>query len=134
MILADCRDALSKIPSDSVDLVLTDPQYNTGLKASNATRLTHFFDEHASVLGNLVLDPFAGIGTTCVIAKKLGRRFLGIEREPRYHARAVAELARTPDEGPARCGRTWRETPCEAVHRPRSQARCASRNARRARR
>ena len=34
--------------------------------------------------GDLVLDPFAGSGTTGVVALKYGRRFIGIELEPRY--------------------------------------------------
>jgi DNA modification methylase len=33
---------------------------------------------------DLVLDPFFGTGTTGAVAKKLGRRFIGIEREPEY--------------------------------------------------
>jgi modification methylase len=39
--------------------------------------------------GDLVLDPFFGAGTTGAAAKRLGRRFIGIEREPDY-----VELAR----------------------------------------
>jgi modification methylase len=39
--------------------------------------------------GDVVLDPFAGSGTTAAVAKYLHRRYLGIEREARY-----VELAR----------------------------------------
>ena len=34
--------------------------------------------------GDLVLDPFAGSGTTGVVARRHGRRFLGIELNPEY--------------------------------------------------
>ena len=35
-------------------------------------------------LGGVVLDPFAGSGTTGVACMGIGRRFVGIEKEPRY--------------------------------------------------
>jgi modification methylase len=38
----------------------------------------------SSRVGDLVLDPFFGSGTTGAVAKKLGRDWLGIEREPDY--------------------------------------------------
>ncbi|WP_293328343.1 site-specific DNA-methyltransferase [Parvibaculum sp.] len=34
--------------------------------------------------GDVVLDPFFGSGTTGAVAKKLGRKFIGIEREAKY--------------------------------------------------
>ena len=44
----------------------------------------------ASRPDDLVLDPFAGTGTTGAVAKRLRRRFVGIEREATY-ARAAEE-------------------------------------------
>lgn len=43
--------------------------------------------------GDVVLDPFAGSGTTSVVAKKLGRRYIGIENEADYCAWAEFRLA-----------------------------------------
>src|SRR5262249_43528748 len=42
--------------------------------------------------GELVLDPFAGSGTTLVVAKKLGRKWIGFELCPNYAAKAQARL------------------------------------------
>jgi site-specific DNA-methyltransferase (adenine-specific) len=40
--------------------------------------------------GELVLDPFGGSGTTLIVAKKLGRKFVGFELSPEYAARIAA--------------------------------------------
>ncbi|MTW16743.1 modification methylase [Rhodoplanes serenus] len=42
---------------------------------------------------DLVLDPFCGTGTTGAVAKRLGRRFLGIERDHDYAAAAAERIA-----------------------------------------
>lgn len=42
--------------------------------------------------GDVVFDPFLGSGTTAVVAKKLGRKFIGIEREKEYAALALKRL------------------------------------------
>jgi modification methylase len=48
----------------------------------------------SSHAGDVVLDPFLGSGTTAVVAKRLGRNFIGIERDPAYAEAAQARLAR----------------------------------------
>jgi modification methylase len=48
----------------------------------------------SSNAGDLVLDPFFGTGTTGAAAKRLGRRWLGIERDPDYAAAAEARIDR----------------------------------------
>jgi DNA modification methylase len=42
--------------------------------------------------GEIVLDPFAGTGTTCVAAKRMGRRYLGIDVNEGYVRIAAARL------------------------------------------
>jgi len=42
--------------------------------------------------GDVVLDPFFGTGTTGAVAKRLGRRWIGIEREPDYIAAAEERI------------------------------------------
>ncbi len=48
--------------------------------------------EMASRPGDLVLDPFMGVGSTGVAAVELGRRFLGFELDPAYAAAAQTRL------------------------------------------
>lgn len=42
---------------------------------------------------DIVLDPFTGTGTTCAVAKRLGRRWIGIERDPDYARAAEDRIA-----------------------------------------
>ncbi|MBF0306234.1 MAG: site-specific DNA-methyltransferase [Alphaproteobacteria bacterium] len=44
--------------------------------------------------GDVVLDPFFGTGTTGAVAKKLGRKWIGIERDPDYAAAARERIAK----------------------------------------
>ena len=47
--------------------------------------------------GGMVLDPFAGSGTTGMVAMKHGRRFVGCELNPEYCAIARARIAASVD-------------------------------------
>ncbi|HJT43889.1 MAG TPA: DNA methyltransferase [Rhizomicrobium sp.] len=52
--------------------------------------------------GDVILDPFFGSGTTGAVAKRLGRRFIGIEREKTYADVARARIAEiTPADSDA---------------------------------
>lgn len=44
--------------------------------------------------GGLVFDPFLGSGTSAVVARKLGRRFAGVECDPDYCLLALERLER----------------------------------------
>lgn len=59
----------------------------------------------------IVLDPFAGAGTTCMVAKRQGRRFIGIDLSADYVALAQKRVGVTVDE-PERLDRD--ETPLSA--------------------
>ncbi|MFH1381254.1 MAG: DNA methyltransferase, partial [Candidatus Omnitrophota bacterium] len=47
---------------------------------------------------SIVLDPFVGSGTTAIAAKKLGRRFIGIDSNQEYAEIALKRLENTTTE------------------------------------
>jgi modification methylase len=51
--------------------------------------------------GDIVLDPFFGTGTTGAVAKRLGRRFIGIERDCDYARAAEERIARVTPLSPS---------------------------------
>lgn len=48
--------------------------------------------------GDLVLSPFAGIGSEGYVAVQMGRRFVGVELKDSYYAQAVANLMALDDQ------------------------------------
>ena len=57
--------------------------------------------------GDVVVDPFFGTGTTGAVARKLGRRFIGFEREESYRIHAQRRI----DAIPAACEHAISVTP-----------------------
>lgn len=55
-------------------------------------KLAEFFVLSGSNLGDLVLDPFSGSGTTAVVAAKHGRRWIGIDANRDYNELAEARM------------------------------------------
>ena len=69
---------------------LKDGKGKKGHPTQKPEALLHRVIVAATKPGDVVLDPFFGSGTTGAVAKRLGRRWIGIERDPAY-----IELARS---------------------------------------
>lgn len=63
-----------------VGSLVTDGVHPTGKPLALFSQFVERFTDR----GTLVLDPFMGSGTTGVAAIQMGRKFIGIEREPKY--------------------------------------------------
>jgi site-specific DNA-methyltransferase (adenine-specific) len=57
---------------------------NVGHPCAYPEKLPEFFIQLLTRGGDLVLDPFLGSGTTAAVATRLGRRFIGFEKEKYY--------------------------------------------------
>ena len=53
----------------------------------------------SKTIGETILDPFMGSGTTGVAAIQLGRKFIGIEREPKYFDIACQRIEQAVAQG-----------------------------------
>ncbi len=69
---------------------------NKSHAAAFPRELPAWFIKLFSNVGDLVLDPFAGSGTTLLAARELGRDYCGIELKPEYVALAQANLDSAP--------------------------------------
>jgi site-specific DNA-methyltransferase (adenine-specific) len=65
----------------------------TGHPAPFPEELPHRLIKLYSFPGDLVIDPFAGSGTTCLAAKRLNRHWIGFDNEPQYVDLANKRLA-----------------------------------------
>jgi site-specific DNA-methyltransferase (adenine-specific) len=52
--------------------------------------------DHLTYEGDVVLDPFSGAGTTCAVAKKMKRRYIGFEMSQKYYDKSLSRLAEIP--------------------------------------
>ncbi len=78
---------------------LRDPQGRKAHPTQKPEALLHRVILASTQPGDVILDPFLGTGTTAAVARRLGRRFVGIEREPAYADLARQRIAATPAPG-----------------------------------
>ncbi len=80
--------------------VCTETSQPNGHPCPKPIKLMVWLVRRASLEGETILDPFMGSGTTGVAAVKLGRKFTGIEIEPKYFdiaCRRISEALKQPD-------------------------------------
>jgi site-specific DNA-methyltransferase (adenine-specific) len=99
-LLAKGRPALPKQPiADVVDMPYSGNKLHPTQKSVEAlARLVRSF----TLPGELVLDPFAGSGSSCAAALLTGRRYMGIELDAEYFRHASARLQRVEERIAAR--------------------------------
>jgi len=89
------KAARGKLPTDVWWMTIVPPASaeRTGYPTQKPLRLLERIVAASSRPGDLVLDPYAGSGTTGVAAQRLGRRWLLADRSPEAVAIARARLA-----------------------------------------
>jgi site-specific DNA-methyltransferase (adenine-specific) len=96
------KAARGKLPTDVWWMTIVPPASaeRTGYPTQKPVRLLERIVAASSRPGDLVLDPYAGSGTTGVAAERLGRRWLLIDRNP-----VAVEIARARLASEARAGK-----------------------------
>ncbi|MBV9570069.1 MAG: site-specific DNA-methyltransferase [Alphaproteobacteria bacterium] len=92
---------------------LKDSDGNKAHSTQKPEALLHRVIVSSTRRGDIVLDPFFGSGTTGAVAKRLGRHFIGIERNPNYAAIARKRIAAivTVDDDAAEVTKSKRSEP-----------------------
>ena len=75
------------------------PTFNHGHPTEKPVRLMSYIVRLSVRENRTVLDPFMGSGTTGVAAIQLGRKFIGIEREPKYFDIACQRIEQAVAQG-----------------------------------
>lgn len=80
-------------PGNVITVPLTYNQhYGVAHTAAMPEALAEFFIKAGCPVDGIVLDPFAGSGTTCVVAARLNRRPAGLELQPEFAREAKERL------------------------------------------
>lgn len=83
-----------------ISYVLTEAPSTKAHPCAKPQKAWEWVVNRASLPNETILDPFMGSGTTGVACAKLGRKFIGIELEPKYFdiaCKRIEEAYRQPD-------------------------------------
>lgn len=81
--MADCEIAWTSLDANTKRISLPVGRVENGHPSEKPLRLMEWTLQTVKATG-VVLDPFMGSGTTGVAAVRMGLKFIGIEREPKY--------------------------------------------------
>ena len=101
IIQGDCLEIMKTFPDKSVDLIVTDPPYGIDYQSgrrhikyekivgdkefpSTEKPVDVIMELIKANVGETVLDPFMGSGTTLLACKQLNRNYIGIEISEKY--------------------------------------------------
>ena len=73
-------------------------------QAQMPLKLAERIIKYCSNNNEIILDPFMGSGTTAVVAKKLGRHFIGSEMNPEYVKMAEERVRQIEDDRQGKLG------------------------------
>lgn len=96
----DLGDAAPMSDAWEVGVIAAIGKERTGYPTQKPEALLERVIRASSNEGDLVLDPFCGSGTSLAVAKRLGRRFLGIDVSPVAVSLAEGRTAGKPRVGP----------------------------------
>lgn len=85
-----CTEELQKLLFQGWRIVPSHKRKDTGHIAVMPEEIVENIIE--SLSGQVILDPFCGSGTTCVVARKYNRYFIGFELNPEYIEKANMRL------------------------------------------
>ncbi len=85
-------DFCDKRTANIVDIPRVPPKKDGHPTPKPVELVRHFLALHGKK-GDVVCDPFAGAGTTCVAAKSLGMRYIACELDPHWHMVAERRVA-----------------------------------------
>ena len=119
-----------KVPEthwSDISIVARSKNENTGYPTQKPIKLLERIIKASSNKGEIVLDPFCGCATTCVVAEKLGRQWIGIDVSKMARKLVDERLNKATEQGELIAGKIVDIEPAEVSPPKRTDAGAGSR-------